>query len=328
MKEELTAEMIEEINAEILAEFGSGPTLEDLEAEELAAEIDDGAFDESPPEVASGEHPMYQIRLAYAAETFFAAVPPKGAEYQVKDHVIIPTKFGRDIAEIKGIARHPWGICHNNMVTIERKATKEELAKQKELESREPEANRVFQEKTAERNLDMKLAGVHFLFDESKVIFFFSADNRIDFRDLVVDLSSVFRMRIELRQISVRDEARICGALGLCGRPVCCRAVSDRLRPVTIRMAKEQNLSLNSMKISGQCGRLLCCLAFENNWYVESRKNLPPEGVELSYDGTDFRVTAANLITQTVQMNGADGRILEIPVARFSRNNGRWSIES
>jgi cell fate regulator YaaT (PSP1 superfamily) len=271
---------------------------------------------------------MYQIRLTYAAETFFAATPPRGAEYQVNDQVIIPTKFGHDIAEIKGVARHPWGICRGNMVTIERKATEEELEKQKELESREQEASKVFQEKVAARNLDMKLAGVHFLYDESKVIFFFSADNRIDFRDLVVDLSSVFRMRIELRQISVRDEARICGALGMCGRAVCCRAVSDRLRPVTIRMAKEQNLSLNSMKISGQCGRLLCCLAFENNWYAESRKNLPPEGVELNYDGTDFRVTSVNLLTQTVQMNGMDGRILEIPVARFSRNNGRWSIES
>jgi cell fate regulator YaaT (PSP1 superfamily) len=91
-------------------------------------------------------------------------------------------------------------------------------------------------------------------------------------------------------------------------------------------MAKEQNLSLNSMKISGQCGRLLCCLAFENNWYAESRKNLPPEGVELSYDGTDFRVTAVNLLTQTVQINGTDGRILEIPVARIFRNGNRWSI--
>ena len=318
----MTAEMIEEINSEILAEFGDGPTLEDLEAEELESETED------PVEAANGEPPMYQIRLDYAAETFFAATPPKGAEYQAKDNVIIPTKFGHDIAEIKGIAMHPWGICRSNMVTIERKATASELEKKKELEGREADAAKMFQEKAAERNLDMKLSGVHFLYDESKVIFFFSAENRIDFRDLVVDLSSIFRMRIELRQISVRDEARICGALGMCGRPVCCRAVSDRLRPVTIRMAKEQNLSLNSMKISGQCGRLLCCLAFENKWYSESRKNLPSEGAELKYDGADFRVTAVNLLTQTVQINGSDGRILEIPVARFARNNGRWAVES
>jgi cell fate regulator YaaT (PSP1 superfamily) len=319
-EKELTEDMIENINAEILAEFGSEPTLEDLEAEGLESENED-----IPAEALSGGHIMYQIRN-YAAETFFASAPPKGAEYQVNDHVIIPTKFGNDIAEIKGIARHPCGICRNNMVTIERKATEDELKKQKELESREGDAAKVFQEKIADHNLDMKPVGVHFLYDESKVVFFFRAEKRIDFRDLVVDLSAVFRMRIELRQISVRDEARICGALGICGRPVCCRAISDRLRPVSIRMAKEQNLSLNSMKLSGQCGRLLCCLAFENNWYAESRKNLPTEGVELNYDGIDFRVTSVNLLTQTVQMNGADGRILEIPVARFTRNDNKWSI--
>jgi cell fate regulator YaaT (PSP1 superfamily) len=240
--------------------------------------------------------------------------------------VIIPTKYGRDIAVVKGIARHPWGCCRANMVTIERLVTSEEWENQGDSEEREREATRVFAEKVAEHGLDMKLVGVHFLFDDSKVIFFFTSENRVDFRDLVVDLSGVFRMRIELRQISARDEARLCGALGMCGRPVCCRAVSDHLKPVTIRMAKDQNLSLNSMKISGQCGRLLCCLAYENNWYLEARKTMPPEGVELVYDATEFKVTGINLATQTVQMHGVDGRVLEIPAPRFTRQGTRWTI--
>ena len=151
----------------------------------------------------------------------------------------------------------------------------------------------------------MKLVETHFLFDEQKALFFFSSDSRVDFRELVKDLVSVFKMRIELRQIGVRDESRITGGLGVCGRPFCCHGVSDKLRPVSIKMAKDQNLSLNSMKISGQCGRLLCCL---------------------SYDGTDFRITEVNPLTSMVKMLGDDGRLLEVNAKRFYRDGNRWKI--
>ena len=133
-------------------------------------------------------------------------------------------------------------------------------------------------------------------------------------------------MRIELRQIGVRDESRITGGLGVCGRPYCCHAISDKLRPVSIRMAKEQNLSLNSMKISGQCGRLLCCLSYEYDWYAEARKKLPNEGIRLFYDGTNFRVTEVNPITSMVKMSGEDGRLLEVNANRFVREGNRWKI--
>ena len=133
-------------------------------------------------------------------------------------------------------------------------------------------------------------------------------------------------MRIELRQIGVRDESRITGGLGVCGRPFCCHAVSDKLRPVSIKMAKDQNLSLNSMKISGQCGRLLCCLSYEYDWYNEARKKLPNEGVRLSYDGTDFRITEVNPLTSMVKMLGDDGRLLEVNAKRFYRDGNRWKI--
>ena len=149
----------------------------------------------------------------------------------------------------------------------------------------------------------MKLVETHFLFDEQKALFFFSSDSRVDFRELVKDLVSVFKMRIELRQIGVRDESRITGGLGVCGRP-----------------------SLNSMKISGQCGRLLCCLSYEYDWYNEARKSLPNEGVRLSYDGTDFRITEVNPLTSMVRMLGDDGRLLEVNAKRFYRDGNRWKI--
>ena len=185
---------------------------------------------------------------------------------------------------------------------------------------------KVFQEKVSYHKLDMKLISTHFLIDEQKALFFFSADNRVDFRELVKDLVSVFRMRIELRQVGVRDESRITGGLGVCGRPYCCHCVSDKLRPVSIRMAKEQNLSLNSMKISGQCGRLLCCLSYEFDFYSEARKKLPPEGLHIFYDGTNFRITEVNPLTSMIKMSGDDGRLIEVNANRFSKENNRWKI--
>ena len=174
----------------------------------------------------------------------------------------------------------------------------------------------------------MKLVETHFLFDEQKALFFFSSDNRVDFRDLVKDLVSVFKMRIELRQIGVRDESRITGGLGVCGRPFCCHGVSDKLRPVSIRMAKDQNLSLNSMKISGQCGRLLCCLSYEFDWYNEAHKKLPTEGLHIHYDGTNFRITEVNPLTNMIKMSGEDGRLLEVNAKRFTKDsNNHWRID-
>ena len=173
----------------------------------------------------------------------------------------------------------------------------------------------------------MKLIDCHYLLEEPKVLFFFTADNRIDFRKLVKDLVAILRIRIELRQIGVRDESRITGGLGCCGRPFCCHAVTDKLRPVSIKMAKEQNLSLNSLKISGQCGRLLCCLAYEHDWYSEAKKNLPATGTSLYYDNTVFRISEINLITGIVSLSGEDGRVLSIPAKRLYNHGGKWKIK-
>jgi cell fate regulator YaaT (PSP1 superfamily) len=268
---------------------------------------------------------LYKIKLAYSFEGIYATVPD-GMKLVDGEKVIVPTRYGLDLAENMGKSKVPVGIKPGDVVQIERKATEEDLAKAESLVETEKNAFTVFREKVALHRLDMKLIIVHFLVGEPKALFFFSSDNRVDFRELVKDLVAVFKMRIELRQIGVRDECRITGGLGVCGRPYCCNSVSDKLRPVSIKMAKEQNLSLNSMKISGQCGRLLCCLSYEFDWYSEARKKLPNEGIRLFYDDTNFRVVEVNPITSMGKMMGEDGRLIEVNASRFVREGNRWKI--
>jgi cell fate regulator YaaT (PSP1 superfamily) len=173
----------------------------------------------------------------------------------------------------------------------------------------------------------MKLVSVHYLLEEPKILFFFTAENRVDFRELVKDLVGIFKTRIELRQIGVRDESRVVGGLGVCGRGYCCHAVSDKLKPVSLKMAKDQNLSLNSMKISGPCGRLLCCLAYEHNFYGEQRKIIPQEGCKITYDGTLWKVMEVNVVLGTVKLSAEDGRQIQFPASRFEKAEGRWQIK-
>ena len=293
---------------------------------EALASLEDNESTSSDNEDIVINEPLYHLKLGYSCETLYAKVSDK-MKLVSGDYVICPTRYGKDMAFVLGITKKPVGIKKTDIVNIERKATEEDIKKLRELEAKEKEAYPIFKEKVALHKLDMKLVQTHFLFEEQKALFFFSSDNRVDFRELVKDLVSVFKMRIELRQIGVRDESRITGGLGVCGRPFCCNAVSDKLRPVSIKMAKDQNLSLNSMKISGQCGRLLCCLSYEYDWYNEMRKKLPNEGIRLRYDGTDFRITEVNPLTSMVKMLGDDGRLLEVNAKRFYKDNNHWKID-
>ncbi len=297
--------------------YSSQEDLSSLE-DDADEELDEGSF--------VFPSPLYRLKLEYSSEGVYATVSGS-QEFRGGDQVIIPTRYGKDLALVMGKVNCPVGIRPSDVITIERKASAEDLSKAEDFRQKEKEAFKVFQEKVADHKLDMKLIATHYLLEEPKVLFFFSAENRVDFRELVKDLVSVFKMRIELRQIGVRDESRITGGLGVCGRPYCCHAVSDKLKPVSIRMAKDQNLSLNSMKISGQCGRLLCCLSYEHEWYSEARKNLPNEGVRIYYDGTNFRITEVNPLSKMVKMSGEDGRLLEIAVSRFKHKDGRWHID-
>ena len=291
------------------------------------SELEDDIVVEEDNQIFEYPDPLYKLKLEYSSEGVYATTN-NNLELNAGNYVIIPTRYGKDLALVMGKVNVPIGIKQGDIVYIERKATKEDLKKAEELKQKEISAFSIFKEKVAAHKLDMKLIATHYLLEEQKVLFFFSAENRVDFRELVKDLVSVFKMRIELRQIGVRDESRITGGLGVCGRPYCCHAVSDRLKPVSIKMAKEQNLSLNSMKISGQCGRLLCCLSYEYEWYSEARKQLPSEGLKIFYDGTNFRIQEVNPLTRMVKMSGEDGRLLEIAASRFVQKDNRWIIQN
>ena len=214
------------------------------------------------------------------------------------------------------------------MAWISHIASPDEIRRYNENIEEEKSAIEICREKIAKHNLDMKLVTAHFLLCEPKVMFFFTSENRVDFRELVKDLVSVFRMRIELRQIGVRDESRVLGGLAVCGRDFCCHCVSDKLKPVTIRMAKEQNLSLNSMKISGPCGRLLCCLSYEYDFYLEEKQAYPSEGSRIKLGGELFKVTEINILSHKMTVTGPEGQQLQIPRSSlfFNHEKGRWEV--
>ena len=198
------------------------------------------------------------------------------------DSVVVETTRGVEFGEVVTGARE---VADEQIVAplkkVVRIATEEDIRRAEYNEKREEEAFRVCQEKVAKHKLEMKLVSVEYTFDNSKIIFYFTANGRVDFRELVKDLAGVFKMRIELRQIGVRDEAKMLGGLGSCGRPICCGTFLGDFQPVSIKMAKEQNLSLNPTKISGLCGRLMCCLKYEQDYYSQTLKKLPKVGKDI-----------------------------------------------
>jgi cell fate regulator YaaT (PSP1 superfamily) len=269
--------------------------------------------------------PVYRLRLSYSNETFLAAYP--GELLHCGRQVLVPTRYGRDLAQIIGPLHCPNLRGHSGIAKIERPASGDDLAKAAVNKKLEDEAFRICKQKIISRRLEMKLVSVHYLLEDPKILFFFTAESRIDFRELVKDLVNNFKIRIELRQIGVRDEARVIGGIGICGRGYCCHAVSDKLKPVSIKMAKDQNLSLNSIKISGMCGRLLCCLSYEYNFYNEQRKLVPQEGSKINHDGSMWRVQEVNLISGRITLAGEDGRLILVPSTQFEKVDNRWRIK-
>ena len=185
---------------------------------------------------------------------------------------------------------------------IVRIATEEDLKKVEENKEKEKSAFKICEEKIAKHGLEMKLTDVEYTFDNSKILFYFTADGRVDFRELVKDLASVFRTRIELRQIGVRDEAKMIGGIGVCGRPFCCKSFMGEFAPVSIKMAKEQGLSLNPAKISGACGLLMCCLKYEHETYEHLSKITPKPGAIVDTKSGRGVVTESNLLAGTVKV--------------------------
>jgi cell fate regulator YaaT (PSP1 superfamily) len=271
------------------------------------------------------EAPVYQLCIACSNEIIYAVYD--GDELKPGTMALVPTRYGMDLARVSGKICGRMRQNISKVALVERVASASDLEKEKNNRLKEAEAFDICKRKIAERNIEMKLIAVHYLLEEPKILFFFTADNRVDFRELVKDLVSVFKARIELRQIGIRDEARITGGLGGCGRPFCCHSISDKLKPVAIKMAKEQNLSLNSMKISGPCGRLLCCLAYEYGFYAEERRNLPGEGVKITSGGTLWKITEVNPLLGKITLVAEDGRQLRLPKNRFVKTENRWIIK-
>ena len=219
------------------------------------------------------------------------------------DSVVVETARGIEFGEVVTGART---VNDEQLVSplkkVVRLATPEDIERAETNARREQEAFTICQDKVAKHKLEMKLVSVEYTFDNSKIIFYFTANGRVDFRDLVKDLASVFKMRIELRQIGVRDEAKMLGGLGSCGRSISCGTFLGDFQPVSIKMAKEQNLSLNPTKISGQCGRLMCCLKYEQDTYEQTLKRVPRVGKDLvTPDGIGV-ITEINAIRETVKV--------------------------
>ncbi|MCL2833918.1 MAG: hypothetical protein FWD78_12170 [Treponema sp.] len=296
--------------------------LEDSPADEIASSS--VITGESAEAIAPGT-PVYRLRLLYSNETFFAVW--HGETLESGGMVLVPTRYGRDLAQIIGsVTKH--GQPLSEIALIERPASPDDLEKTEMHREQEKQAFSVCRQKIEEHKLEMKLVSVHYLLEEPKILFFFTAENRVDFRDLVKDLVGIFKSRIELRQIGVRDESRVTGGLGVCGRCYCCHAVSDKLKPVSIKMAKDQNLSLNSIKISGPCGRLLCCLAYEHLFYSEQRRLIPQEGCKITWDGSMWKVIEVNVVLGKIKMAAEDGRIIQFSASAFEKNEGRWAVKA
>lgn len=242
------------------------------------------------------------VRFRNAGKIYY--FDPAGREIHTGDHVIVETARGIEYGYVVLGSRE---VSDDKVVqplkSVIRMATREDEDVELKNHDKEREAFRICKEKIRKHGLQMKLIDAEYTFDNNKVLFYFTADGRIDFRELVKDLASVFKTRIELRQVGVRDETKIVGGIGICGRPLCCHSYLSEFIPVSIKMAKEQNLSLNPTKISGVCGRLMCCLKNEEETYEDLNSKLPNVGDYVTTDdGLKGEVHSVSVLRQLVKV--------------------------
>ncbi len=268
------------------------------------------------------------VRFRTAGKVYF--FDPGKFEIKQGDHVIVETARGIEYGTVIGAPRE---VEDEKVVqplkSVLRIANQKDDEQEASNKQREKDAFKICLEKIRKHGLQMKLIDAEYTFDNNKVLFYFTADGRIDFRELVKDLAAVFKTRIELRQIGVRDETKILGGIGICGRPLCCHTHLSEFAPVSIKMAKEQNLSLNPTKISGVCGRLMCCLKNEEETYEELNKKLPNVGDFVTTDdGLKGEVHSVNVLRQLVKVVvdvGDEKEIQEYRAEqlRFKRRHGK-----
>lgn len=272
------------------------------------------------------------VRFRVAGKIYF--FDPLQLPIKSGDHVIVETARGVEYGTVVGDIREIKNEDINQpLKPVLRIATKEDDQKEAANRLKEKEAFQICLEKIAKHGLEMKLIEAEYTFDNNKVLFYFTADGRIDFRELVKDLASVFKTRIELRQIGVRDETKIIGGIGICGRPLCCHTHLSEFVPVSIKMAKEQNLSLNPTKISGVCGRLMCCLKHEEETYEYLNKKLPNIGDYVTTDdGLKGEVQSVNVLRQLVKVivdvdDEKEIQEYRVDQLRFKRRHKREKVD-
>ncbi|WP_280772211.1 PSP1 domain-containing protein [Salipaludibacillus daqingensis] len=246
-------------------------------------------------------HQVVGVRFKKAGKIYYFS--PDQFDINLHDYVIVETargiEFGKVVIGVKEVEEKDVVLPLKNVIRL---ATERDKLIVQENKKESQKAFEVCLAKITEHNLDMKLVDVEYTFDRNKVLFYFTADGRIDFRELVKDLASVFRTRIELRQIGVRDEAKMLGGIGPCGRMLCCSTFLGDFEPVSIKMAKDQNLSLNPTKISGLCGRLMCCLKYENDMYESAKKELPDVNQKINTSYGKGKVVGLNMLERLVQI--------------------------
>lgn len=280
------------------------------------------------------------IRFKSVGKTYYFA--PNSVKFEVGERAIVETARGVECGDV---------VMANTEVEDEkvvqplksviRKATENDLKIVEENRIKEEEAFKICEEKIAKHNLAMNLVDTEYTFDRGKILFYFTAETRIDFRELVKDLASIFRTRIELRQIGVRDEAKMLGGLGICGRPFCCHSFLGDFQPVSIKMAKDQGLSLNQVKISGTCGRLMCCLKYEQNAYDDLLKITPRQGALVDTPQGKGTVVDVNLLrgklkivlsdnadATPISVNCEDVKILRNGRARFEKDENEEDLKN
>ncbi|MBS4803872.1 MAG: stage 0 sporulation family protein [Clostridium sp.] len=241
------------------------------------------------------------VRFKKAGKIYY--FDPNGLNINKGNFVVVETARGIEFGEcVIGIKEIPETDIVAPLKSVIRVATEEDVEKHNSNKVKEKDALDICLRKIEEHKLNMKLIDVEYTFDNNKVIFYFTADGRVDFRELVKDLATIFKTRIELRQIGVRDEAKMLGGLGPCGRPLCCSTFLGDFASVSIKMAKEQNLSLNPTKISGICGRLMCCLNYEQSTYEDIRKRLPKVGSIVNIGETNAEVIGNNTVKENVKV--------------------------
>lgn len=279
--------------------------------------------------VAAVSGRVVRVKLLHSSETCLC-VPPTSAAVDLESDasVIVPTRHGSEIGRVLGAVHDETELRGSELFEVIRQADAEDLDDYERNRELAEDLLRSCRRRLESLNLAMKLAAAHVVFSGGTIIIYFTAEKRVDFRRLIGELSDEVGLRIELQQIGMRDETRIVGGAGICGRVLCCNGVTDRRPRVTVRMAREQGLSLDTRRISGQCGRLLCCLSYEYDYYQEVRRSVPREGKSVYYQGDRFRVIELNALTKRARISGADGVVFGVGFGdfQFDEANRRWEV--